>query len=191
MNDEGVMRRLRAARPAAAEPGDRDALFARIVAAPGDPRVAEAGSPPTRPRRGVLAGGTLALAGVAAALVLVLSGPAAQPAFAITRSGDGSVLVKINRIQSLPDANRKLAAMGIDERVTIYMATGPAAVSGPVTCAPAPGAPSGPPLKVLVAGDGTETIQPGQTAGNTGVGTFYLDHCVVAGAAGSGNTGAG
>jgi hypothetical protein len=181
MNDS-LTRRLRAARPVAPDPGDHDALFARIVAEPGDPRLADSrhGRSWSPPRRRVLAGGSLGLAGVAAALVVALSGSAAPPAFAITKSGDGSVLVTINRLESLPDANRKLAAMGIHEQITIYMATGAAAVSRPVTCTPTPGANvSGPPLKVLVGKDGTEDIQPGQTAGNTGVGSYHLDRCVV------------
>lgn len=43
---------------------------------------------------------------------------------------------------------RQAPAMGIHERVTIYMATGSAAVSGPVNCTPAPGANlSGPSLR--------------------------------------------
>jgi hypothetical protein len=185
MNDT-LTRRLRAARPAVPEPGEHDALFARIVAEPGDPRLAARSE---RSRRRLLAGGSLGLAGVAAALVVALSGSAAPPAFAISRTGDGSVLVKINRLESLPAANRKLAAMGIDERVVIYMATGPAAASGPVTCAPAA---SGPALKVLVGRDGTEEIRPGQTAGNTGTGTFHLDRCVaVTDGGAAGNTGAG
>jgi hypothetical protein len=205
MKDDSLMRRLRAARPVAAEPGDHAALFARIVAEPGDPRLVEAPHersprllgqkvrPWTRARPRVLAGSTLGLAGVGAALVLALSGSAAPPAFAITKEGDGSVLVKLNYDQNenLPQVNRKLTAMGTHEQVTIYMATGPAAVSGPVTCTPAPGASSlsGPPVKVLVGTDGTEVIGPGQSAGNTGEGTFHLDHCVVAGDTGSGGTG--
>jgi hypothetical protein len=47
-----------------------------------------------RPR--ILAGSTLGLAGVGAALLLALSGSAASPAFAITKKSDGSVLVKLN-----------------------------------------------------------------------------------------------
>ena len=98
--------------------------------------------------------------------------------------------VQINVASSLSQANAKLGAMGIDERLEIFMASGPAAVSGPVTCTPAPGANvSGPPLKVLVGTDGTEVISPGQTGGNTGVGTYHLDHCVVWGDTGSGNSG--
>jgi hypothetical protein len=202
MKDDRLMRRLRAARPVAAEPGNHAALFARIVAEPGDPRLGEAPHerwsrilgrkvrPWTRARPRVLAGSTLGLAGVGTALVLALSGSAAPPAFAITTNGDGSVLVNINQLQSLPAANHKLTAMGIHEQVTIYMTSGPAAVSGPVACTPAPGANvSGPPLKVLVGKDGTEVITPGQTAGNTGVGTYHLDRCVVTGGTGSGNTG--
>jgi hypothetical protein len=143
-----------------------------------------------RPRRRVLAGSTLGLAGVGAALVLALSGSAAAPAFAITRNAAGSVSVQINQLQSLPAANHKLTAMGIHEQVTIYMATGASAVSGPVTCTPAPGANlSGPQLKVLVGTDGTEVIGPGQSGGNTGEGTYHLDRCVVTGDTASGNTG--
>jgi hypothetical protein len=157
------------------------------------PTLAHADRPePGRARRPrVLAGSTLGLAGVGAALVLALSGSAAPPAFAITKEGDGSVLVHLNQTQSLPQVNRKLAAMGTGEQITIYMASGTAAVSGPVTCMPAPGAasPSGPQVKVLQGTDGTEVISPGQTGDNTGVGTWHLDHCVVTGDTGTANTG--
>jgi hypothetical protein len=140
-----------------------------------------------RPRPRVLAGSTLALAGVGAALTLGLTAMGSTPAFAVTKNGDGSVLVTINQLRSLPDANRKLTEMGIHEQITIYMATGAAPVSGPVTCTPAPGVSNlpGPPLKVLVGKDGTEVIG----SGNTGAGTWHLDHCVVTGDTGSGNTG--
>ena len=150
------------------------------------------------PRPRVLAGSTLALAGVGTALVLALSGSEAPPAFAITKEGDGSVLVKLNYQQdeNLPQVNRKLTAMGTHEQITIYMATGAAPLSGPVTCTPATGAsgPSGPPVKVLVGKNGTEVIGSGQSAGNTAEGSFHLDHCVVTsdtGSGNSGNTGAG
>jgi hypothetical protein len=149
-----------------------------------------------RPR--VLAGSTLGLAGVGAAVVLALGATSSPPAYAITTNDDSSVLVTINENSALPQANAKLTAMGIHEQVTIYMATGAAAVSGPVSCTPAPGANvSGPPLKVLVGKDGTEVIGSSQSAGNTGEGTYHLDRCVVTGDSGSaitgnaGNTGAG
>ena len=73
------------------------------------------------------------------------------PAFAITKKGDGSVLVNLNYVQdqNLPQVNHKLNAMGIHEQITIYMATGAAPVSGPVTCTPAPGA------SVGAAGEGS------------------------------------
>ena len=144
-----------------------------------------------RPR--VLAGSTLGLAGVGAALLLALSGSAAPPAFAITKEGDGSVLVKLNYGQNknLPQVNRKLTAMGTHEQITIYMATGAAPVSGPVNCAPSPGAssPSGPPVKVLVGTDGTEVIGSGKSAGNTAEGTFHLTNCWLTRDTGSGTTG--
>ncbi|HEY4828985.1 MAG TPA: hypothetical protein VIH85_19580 [Solirubrobacteraceae bacterium] len=130
----------------------------------------------SRPR--LLAGGTLGLAGVGAALVLILGGSAASPAFAITKSSDGSVLVHLNINSSLPQVNAKLAAMGTHEQIGIAMAPGPAAVSGPVTCAPRPGV-SGPTVRVLDGPNGTEVITPGQTGDNTGVGTWHLASCSV------------
>ena len=153
--------------------------------------------PPRRRRRPrVLAASTLGLAGIGAGLVLALSGTAAtSPALAVTKSSDGSVLVKLDyaQNQNLPQVNAKLAAMGTNEGITIYMAKGPAPAAGPVTCSAAtgPAAPSGPTVKVLTGTNGTETIKPGESGGNTAEGTFHLDHCVVSNASYTGNTGAG
>jgi len=93
--------------------------------------------------------------------------------------------------ENLPQVSRKLTAMRNHEQITVYMATGVAPVSGPVTCTSGAGRiePAGPPVKVLVGTDGTEVIGPGQSAGNTGEGTFHLDHCVVTGDTGPGDTG--
>jgi len=95
--------------------------------------------------------------------------------------------VTISQNQALPQANQKLTAMGIHEQITIYMAPGAAAVSGPVTCTPAPGVSNlpGPPVKVLVGTNGTEVIE----SGNTGAGTWHLAACHLTGDTGSGNTG--
>jgi hypothetical protein len=122
---------------------------------------------PTRPR--LLAGGTLGLAGVGAALVLLLSagGAAAPPAFAITKHTDGSVLVQLNRQEDLGQVNQKLAAMGTGEQITLYDSPRPTADRGPVTCTPWPGAGvPNPPVKVMVGTDGTTGSGP--SAGNTG-----------------------
>jgi hypothetical protein len=135
---------------------------------------------------------------VGTALVLVLGAASSPPAYAVATNGNGSVLVTINQTTALPQANAKLTAMGIHEQVTIYMAPGAAAVSGPVNCTPGPGAslPS-PPVEVLVGKDGTEVIGPGQSGNNTGEGTFHLARCTVApdtdtgpGTGNTGNTGA-
>ena len=123
-----------------------------------------------RPR--VLAGSTLALAGVGTALTLGLTAAGSTPAYAITTNSDGSVLVTINQKTAVPQANAKLNAMGIDEQVNIEMVSGPALAKGPVSCIPEPGV-SGPPLKVLVGKDGTEVI----TGSNTGAGTWHLAAC--------------
>jgi len=144
-----------------------------------------------RPR--VLAGSTLGLAGVGAALVLVLGGAAATtPAFAITRSADGSVLVHLNYVkdQNLPQVQQKLASMGVHESVGIEMGTGAAIVSGPVTCTPGPGV-TGPKVKVLVGANGTEAVGPGQSGGNTAEGTFHLIRCSTSNNTGAGNSGNG
>ena len=142
-----------------------------------------------RPR--VLAGSTLGLAGVAAVLVLALGTSATPPAYAVTKHSDGSVTVQINSTSSIVAANNKLAAMGIHEQFGIDMASGTAPVSGAVTCQPKPGeSVSGPTVKVLVGKDGTESIHPGTTGSNTGVGTFHLAACYVSNGTGyTGGTG--
>jgi hypothetical protein len=143
----------------------------------------------TRLRLPVLAGSTLGLAGVGAAILLALGGTAATtPAFAITQDANG-VLVHLNynTDQNLPQVNAKLAAMGIHQRVGIAMASGAASASGPVTCTQGPGANK--PVKVLVGANGTETIHAGQSAGNTAEGTFHLVRCVATGGNWSGITG--
>ncbi|HVV20579.1 MAG TPA: hypothetical protein VHF06_14175 [Pseudonocardiaceae bacterium] len=147
-----------------------------------------------RPR--VLAGGTLGLAAVGTAIALAMGALSGTPAYAVTTTSDGGVLVTINQDSALPDANAKLATMGIHKVIGIDMAAGPAPVSGPVTCTPAPGEPrlSGPPVMVLVGKNGTEVIEPGTTGDNTGVGTWHLAACQVASdkyAGNSGSTGGG
>jgi hypothetical protein len=151
----------------------------------------EPGRAPLLRRPRVLAGSTLGLAGVAAALMLGLTALGSTPAYAVTKNGDGSVLVTLNQNSALPQANAKLTAMGIHEQITIYMASGAAAVSRPVTCTPAPGVSNlpGPPVKVLVGKDGTQVVAPGTGAGNTGAGPWHLAACHLTGDNGSGNTG--
>ena len=142
------------------------------------------------PRPRLLAGGSLGLAGAAAAVVVAVSGSAAPPAFAVTRTGDGSVLVQLNYVsgQNLGQANAKLAAMGTHEQIGIDMAAGAASAGGAVTCTRAPSA-SGPAVKVLVGANGTEVIGAGQSAGNTAEGSFHMVSCTVTGDTGSGNSG--
>ena len=150
----------------------------------------EPGRAPLLRRLRVLAGSTLGLAGVGAALGLALGAASSTPAYAVTTNSDGSVLVTINQNSALPQANAKLTALGIHEQITIYLASGAAAVSGPVTCTPAPGVSNlpGPPVKVLLGTNGTEVIE----SGNTGAGTWHLGTCLLTGDTGNtGNTGAG
>jgi len=73
-----------------------------------------------RPR--VLAGSTLALAGVLATATLLLLGPtASQPAFAVTRNPNGTVTVKLIRLSGIAGANHRLAAMGVRARIVTVM----------------------------------------------------------------------
>jgi hypothetical protein len=164
----------------------------------------QAGGPGFLRRPRLLAGGTLGLVGIAAALLLAVTGTSAPPAFAVTRQNDGSVLVRVNVTESTEPwvlgADRKLAAMGIDEQIGIGapLARGAASARGPLNCTPLGGAnkPPGPPVKVLLGTDGTQVIP----SGNTGAGTVHLSSCVyfksvTPGGSGntgnSGNTGAG
>jgi hypothetical protein len=146
-----------------------------------------------RPR--VIAGSTLVLAAAGTALGLGLTATSATPALAVTRQPDGSVLVKVNVEQTtepwVQSADRKLAAMGIDEQILVSAQPGAATVSGPVSCTPLGGVntPAGPPVKVLLGKDGTQVIP----AGNTGAGTVHLSGCEYFKSVtpGAGNTGAG
>lgn len=128
-----------------------------------------------RPR--VLAGSTLGLAAVATAIALAVGAAGGTPAYAVTMNTNGSVLVTLNHDNALPGANAQLTTMGIDEQIVIKMATGPAPVPGPVTCAPASGDAKLPLVQVLLDKNGTEVIAPGTTGGNTGVGTWHLESC--------------
>jgi hypothetical protein len=141
-----------------------------------------------RQRAHVVAGSTLALAGVGTALALTLTATGSTPAYAVTKSGNGTVEIKLNDIKSLPHVtDPQLTAIGVHS-VSIEMASGPATVSGPVTCTSLRGV-SGK-VKILVGANGTEVIKAGTTAGNTGVGTWHLAACwVFSDQGGSGNTG--
>jgi hypothetical protein len=145
----------------------------------------------------VIAGSTLALAGAGAAIALVLTSTSSGPASAavtVAKVSDGSVLVTLSQpgSRAVSQADQKLAAMGFHEGIVIDMGPGPAAVSGPVTCTPAPGIPGQPAVKVLVGTNGTEVINPGTAPGSTGVGTWHLKSCDLASdTGGTGSTGAG
>ncbi len=129
-----------------------------------------------RPR--VLAAGTLGFGAAVAAIVLAAGG---TPAYAVTTSSNGSILVTLNQTSALPQVNAKLASMGVPESISIQMGSGTAPVAGFVTCSPAPGV-SGPTVEVLNGSNGTDVIP----SGNTGAGTWYLASCTVYSSAGSG-----
>jgi hypothetical protein len=146
-------------------------------------------APRRRPR--LLAGSTLGLAGVGAALVLALGGTAeTSPAYAITQKGDGTVFVKFNYgfagPHTLGDADAKLRA-DYNETILVNEAPGPATVTGPLNCTPVKGFDAGAktPVKVLLGKDGTGMIP----SGNTGAGIVHLTGCYLYNDAGPSNTG--
>lgn len=156
---------------------------------------------------GLIASGTLALAIGGTALAVGLTSAGGAPAggapagttqvrtaaFTITKSSDGTVLLRLNRYSSIYTINQKLASMGLREGVAINMGTGPAPVPGPVSCTRDPGA-SGPAIKVLDGKNGTEVNGPGTTADNTGEGVFHVISCEITpsnAGGGTGNTGSG
>jgi hypothetical protein len=117
-------------------------------------------------------------AAAAAAMFAISATTATTPAFAVVRHQNGSVAVKINRRSGIAGANRKLAAMGIPDRVAAKsdgqsfqvtcMAPGPGADGNSVTIAGSPTVPTGP------------VYAPPSTTGDTGTGNT-----------GTGSTGAG
>jgi hypothetical protein len=68
-----------------------------------------------RPR--LLAGTTLGLAAMGAALALVLGAASSSPAFAVTPNHDGTWTVKILRSDGIAAANARLTALGVRARV--------------------------------------------------------------------------
>lgn len=157
----------------------------------------------------VLAGGSLALAGIAAVATFGLTSTGSSPAgttttttaggttkvvtaaYTITKKSDGAVLVQVNQEQSIVAADAELISMGINEKISVFPKPGAATVSGPVTCTAADGASKQGHVQVLLGTNGTEVIAPGTTGHNTGVGTWHLASCVVFPASYKGNTGAG
>ena len=192
MNSQETMRRLRAARPQAHPSTHDDGLFARLVAAPGDPRLRRSSdrrsrltAPGRRPR--LLAGGSLGIAGVIVALTLVFSGGTASPAFAVTRQADGTVLVTLSNAQAIVGADEQLEKMGIREQVNYQTAPGAAQSSAPVACklVLGPGdytaAPTskGPRVKMRLGTDNTGSGTIVAPDGNSGAsGTVHLASCV-------------
>ena len=172
------------------------------------PALEQAGGPrqrrTRRPGPRVIAGSTLAVVAVAAGLTLGLTSTGSTAtstaastavgstrvvtaAYTITKSSS-SVLVQMGQAETIEAVNQKLSAMGLHESVILDIKSGPATVSGPVTCTPAQGA-SQPTLKVLLGTNGTQIIPPGATADNTGEGTWHLAACKAWD--GIGNTGIG
>jgi hypothetical protein len=143
-----------------------------------------------RPR--LLAGSSLGLAGIGATVLVALSGAAAtSPAFAITRHDDGSVLVQLSRQEDIGQANQKLAAMGINEQITLYMNPTPTAAAAAQDCIPGPGAGApNPPIRVVVTTDNADnTGTTGAVVCVVGPHTYSGPYPGNTGDTGSGNSG--
>ena len=98
-----------------------DHLWREFVRAHGDV-LAQMSMPTRKPiRRGprLVAGASLGLAGVGAALgvALVLGGGTASPAFAVTKNHDGTVRVEVFRSAGIAGANAKLAALHVRAKI--------------------------------------------------------------------------
>lgn len=92
----------------------------------------------TRARRArppVLAGATLGIAAGVTALVLVFTA-GSSPAYAVTRNHDGTISVKITRLQAVPLANARLARMKLPVRL-VQVANG-CRIRPPLVSAPRP-----------------------------------------------------
>jgi F0F1-type ATP synthase membrane subunit c/vacuolar-type H+-ATPase subunit K len=81
-----------------------------------------AGKHSRRGRPRVLAGAAVGLAGVGAAVAIVLGAASTAPAFAVTPNHDGTIQVRIFRSAGIPGANARLSAMGIRARVVAVAA---------------------------------------------------------------------
>jgi hypothetical protein len=91
-----------------------------------------AAKPGLRARPRLLAGTTVGLAGIVAALALVLSAASSSPAFAVSRNHDGTVTLRIRAVRGILGANARLAELGIRAR----------AVQVTADCRPPAGAPA-------------------------------------------------
>ncbi len=143
-------------------------------------------------RSRLLASSSLGLAGIGAAVLIVLSGTAATPpAFAITKHDDGSVLVQLSAQEDIAQANQKLAAMGINEQITLYANPNPTAAKAPENCTPGPGAGvPNPPIKVVVNTDNADnTGTTGAVACIVGPHSYSGPYTGNSGDPGSGNSG--
>ncbi len=72
----------------------------------------------------LVAGTGLGLAGVGAAVALVLGASATSPAFAVTRNHDGTVTISITRASGIAGANARLNQLGIRAQVMQHAPTG-------------------------------------------------------------------
>jgi hypothetical protein len=72
----------------------------------------------------LVAGTSLGLAGVGAAVALVLGASATSPAFAVTRNNDGTVTISISRASGIAGANARLHELGIRARVMRQLPAG-------------------------------------------------------------------
>jgi uncharacterized membrane protein YgcG len=68
-----------------------------------------------RPR--LLAGTSVALAGIGTVAALLLSAASSPPAFAVSRNADGTYTVSLQKLAAIHGANAKLAALGIRARL--------------------------------------------------------------------------
>lgn len=112
-----------------------DHLWTELVREHGDV-MARASRPAVKPahrRPRLLAGTGLGVAGVGAAVALVLGTTSPSPAFAVTRNHDGSITISIKRYSGIAGANARLHELGIKATVTQQAPAGCQPTASPPT----------------------------------------------------------
>src|ERR1700749_3191737 len=118
ITDAALNERLRSADPVSAGSlpthADTEAALRRLLASGHDVgptrRRTRLRGRRTRPR--VLAAGTVAAVAAGRILALLFGATTSPPAFAVNRTPDGTVTVKLIRVSGVAGANQKLAAIG-------------------------------------------------------------------------------
>jgi hypothetical protein len=104
--------------------------------------------------------------------VLAFSGSTAPLAFAITKDGDGSLLVHLYDVSAVPAVEQQLDAMDFQGTLVVGIRRGPETVPGPIRCSTED---QGQQVEMLLGSDGTDVVP----AGGRGAGPWHLALCQI------------